>query len=169
MNPKMNSIIYISIICSIIFIVIYSCKPKSESTDVEKINPNEIVQSEIVHQELTKVQIEKIKKIQSSFADVYKISLEETITNFKRDQNPDNEINIWLNMLNTYEKFIHKNGNEITLDKKQEVFKLILMRSMMEENEAKTETKCIILNENEIKEIFSNYKIEAKPLVIEKR
>ncbi|WP_445720431.1 hypothetical protein [Flavobacterium sp.] len=165
----MNSIIYISIICSIIFIVIYSCKPKSESTDIEKINPNKIVQNEIVHQELTKEQIEKIKKIQSSFADVYKISLEETITNFKRDQNPDNEINIWLNMLNAYEKFIHKNGNEITLDKKQEVFKLILMRSMMEENEAKTETKCIILNENEINEIFSYYKIEAKPLVIEKR
>ncbi len=169
MKPKMNSIIYISIICSIIFIVIYSCKPKSESTDIEKINPNKIVQNEIVHQELTKEQIEKIKKIQSSFADVYKISLEETITNFKRDQNPDNEINIWLNMLNAYEKFIHKNGNEITLDKKQEVFKLILMRSMMEENEAKTETKCIILNENEINEIFSYYKIEAKPLVIEKR
>ena len=169
MKPKMNSIIYISIICSIIFIAIYSCKPKTESTDIEKINPNEIVHSEIVHQELSKEQIEKIKKIQSSLSEVYKISLEESIINFKRDQNPDNEINIWLNMLNAYEKFIHKNGNEITLDKKQEVFKLILMRSMMEENEAITETKCVILNENEIEEIFSNYKIEAKPIVIEKR
>ena len=164
MKTKMNSIFYISIICSIIFIVIYSCKPKSENNDVEKLIPNEIV-----HQELTKEQIEKIKKIQSSFADVYKISLEETITNFKRDQNPDNEIQIWLNMLNVYEKFIHKNDNEIALNKKEEVFKLILMRSMMEENEAKIEAKCVILNENEIKEIFSNYKMEAKPLVIEKR
>ncbi len=89
MKTKINSIFYISII----FIVIYSCKPKSENNDVEKIIP-----IEIVHQELTKEQIEKIKKIQSSFANVYKISLEETIKNFKRDQSPDNEIQIWLNM-----------------------------------------------------------------------
>ncbi len=42
------------------------------------------------------------------------------------------------------------------------------MLSMMEENEAKIEAKCVILNENEIKEIFSNYKMEANPIVEEK-
>lgn len=164
----MNSIIYVSIVCLIIFAVIYSCKPKSDNNN-EKINQNGLIQNDIVHNELSKEQIEKIKKIQSSFADVYKISLEETIKNFKRDQNPDNEIRIWLNMLNAYEKFIHKNGTETEINKKEEVFKLILMRSMMEENKAKTETKCVILNENEINEIFSYYKMEAKPILIEKR
>ena len=103
----------------------------------------------------------------SSFADVYKISLEETITNFKRDQNPDNEIEVWLNMLKAYEKFVYKNGTQIELNKKTEVFKLILMRSMMDEKEAEFETKCTILNKDEIKEIFSYYKMEAKPLLIE--
>lgn len=164
----MNSIIYISIICVIIFIVIYSCKPKSDD-NIEKLNPNELVQNDIIHQELSKEQIEKIKKIQASFADVYKITLEETITNFKRDKNPDNEIQIWLNMVNAYEKFIYKSGNEIEINKKAEVFKLILMRSMMEENKARIETKCVILNEKEINEIFSYYEMEAKPILIEKK
>ncbi len=39
----------------------------------------------------------------------------------------------------------------------------------MEENKAKIETKCVILNENEINEIFSYYKMEAKPILVEKK
>jgi len=70
-------------------------------------------------------------------------------------------------MLKAYEKFVYKNGTRIELNKKTEVFKLILMRSMMDEKEAEFETKCTILNKDEIKEIFSYYKMEAKPLLIE--
>jgi hypothetical protein len=167
MKIKMNQIMYISIFLLGIFVLAYYRKAKSEKESVKSVNPNELVQNEIVHEQLSEKQIEKIKKIQSSFADVYKISLEETITNFKRDQNPDAEIEVWLNMLKAYEKFVYKNGTEIELNKKTEVFKLILMRSMMDEKEAEFETKCTILNKNEIKEIFSYYKIEAKPLLIE--
>ena len=163
----MNQIIYISIFLLGIFVLAYYRNAKSEKESVKRVNPNELVQNEIIHEQLSEKQIEKIKKIQSSFADVYKISLEETISNFKRDQNPDNEIEVWLNMLKAYEKFVYKNGTEIGLNKKTEVFKLILMRSMMDEKEAEFETKCTILNKNEIKEIFSYYKIEAKPLLVE--
>lgn len=163
----MNQIIYISIFLLGISVWAYYRKAKSEKENVENVNPNKLVQNKIVHEHLSEKQIEKIKKIQSSFADVYKISLEETITNFKRDQNPDNEIEIWLNMLKAYEKFVYKNGDEIELNKKNEVFKLILMRSMMDEKEAEFETKCTILNKDEINEIFSYYKIKAKPIMIE--
>jgi hypothetical protein len=152
----------------IIVTIFYSCKPKKEN-ETQEIDPSKIQLGPIVHNELTEEQIEKIKKIQSSLADVLPISLEETITNFKRDRNPDNEINIWLEMLSAYEKFISKEGNEITLNKKTEVFQLILMRSMMDEQEAIAKVDCKILTKNEIKEIFSYYQTKPKPLSIEKR
>ncbi|PXY44460.1 hypothetical protein [Flavobacterium hydrophilum] len=153
------------IILLIIVVAFYCYKQFQKNRNIKTVNPNEINQGPIIHNELSHEQIEKIKKIQATFADVYKISLEETITNFKRDRNPDNEIEIWLNMVHAYEKFILKDS-EITLNKKSEVFKLILMRSMMDEKEAIKETDCKILNEKEITEILSYYIFKSAPLLI---
>jgi len=153
------------IILLIIVIAFYSYKQFQKSETIKTVNINTIKQGPIVHNELSNDQLEKIKKIQTTFSDVYKISLEETITNFKRDINPDNEIEIWLHMVNAYEKFISKDS-EITLNKKSEVFKLILMRSMMDEKEAIKETDPKILNEKEVAEIFNYYNFKSSPILI---
>ncbi|MEZ0129245.1 hypothetical protein AB9T88_05470, partial [Flavobacterium sp. LBUM151] len=84
------------IILLIIVIAFYSYKQFQKSEAIKIVNIDTIKQGPIVHNELSNDQLEKIKKIQTTFSDVYKISLEETITNFKRDRNPDNEIEIWL-------------------------------------------------------------------------
>jgi len=79
--------------------------------------------------------MEKVRRIQKSLREVYPVFLEETVTNFKRDHNPDKEIAIWLNMASAYEKFINRHPGADSL-KKQEAFKLILLRSMMSDREA---------------------------------
>lgn len=168
MKINLNYIIIFTVSIIILATIFYLYSQGQKNESVKTLNPNELRPGPIVHEELSAEQTEKIKKIHSAFADVYTISLEETITNFKRDRNPDNEINIWLNMLSAYEKFISKEP-EIKLDKKTEVFKLILMRSMMDEKEAKTETACKILTETEISEIFNYYKLESKPITIERQ
>lgn len=153
------------IILLIIVIAFYSYKQFQKSEAIKTVNIDTIKQGPIVHNELSNDQLEKIKKIQTTFSDVYKISLEETITNFKRDRNPDNEIEIWLHMVKAYEKFISKDS-EITLNKKSEVFKLILMLSMMDEKEAIKETDPKILNEKEVTEIFNYYNFKSSPILI---
>lgn len=162
----MNSKLVLLASALIIVTIFYSCKPKKVNKILE-IDPSKLQQGPIVHDELSEEQIEKITKIQSGFADVLPVTLEETITNFKRDRNPNNEINIWLKMLSAYEKFISKEGNEIKLNKKAEAFQLILMRSMMDEEEAIAKVDCKILTKNEIKEIFSYCQPKATPLPIE--
>jgi hypothetical protein len=69
--------------------------------------------------------------------------------------------------MHTYETFIAKNP-EINLEKKSEVFKLILTRSMMDDNKVRSQTEFKILNENEVNEILASYTLESKPIIIEK-
>ncbi len=161
-----QTIILLSGLLLILISIFSSYRKTQKGKNIQTFNPNELTPEPIVHDKLTDDQIEKIKKIQSTFSDVYPISLEDTITNFKRDRNPDNEIRVWFNMMQAYEKFISK-GSEITLEKKSEVFKLILLRSMMDESQVRSQTECKILTEIEINEIFEYYTFESKPLIIE--
>lgn len=105
---------------------------------------------------LTKEQIHKIKKIQFTLSEVHPVSLEETINIFKSDQNPDSEIDIWLQMANTYEWYLKTKG-KLDLKTKEEVFKLILSRSMMTEEAAIIDSELKILTQNEAKEILTHY------------
>ncbi|MCC9066154.1 hypothetical protein [Flavobacterium piscisymbiosum] len=164
---KINTIILLAGLLLILVSIFLSYKKAQKKQNSETLDPNKIIAGPIVHDELSEEQIEKITKIQSVFSDIYPISLEDTITNFKRDRNPDNEIMVWENMMYAYETFISKNP-EIDVEKKSEVFKLILTRSMMDESKVRSQTEFKILNENEVNEILASYILESKPVIIEK-
>jgi hypothetical protein len=80
------------------------------------VDPKNIVPSEIVHDTLSATQIEKIKQIQLTFAEVFPATLEETITDFKRDAHPDNEIAIWSSMAEAYRKYFKIRPQTTNLD-----------------------------------------------------
>jgi hypothetical protein len=107
--------------------------------------------------------LEKIKFIHESLIDVDPSSLDETITNFKRDQNPESEIDIWLTMVNAYLPFAEKNPAP---EARKEAFKLILLRSMLPDEEAIVRAELTILTKAEAQEILSDYTLEAKPIVV---
>ncbi|MFT5916833.1 MAG: hypothetical protein ACI81T_003343 [Bacteroidia bacterium] len=131
----------------LLFIVILtfsaiSCKETAKSdSNVKTINIEDLKPGPIANESLSEEQLEKIQFIQKTFSEVYPVSLEETITNFKRDQNPDNEIEIWLNMAETFQPFVLKNQGEENFEARKEAFTLVLMRSMMPEKEAVSNSK----------------------------
>jgi hypothetical protein len=165
MTFKLNREILTFLVLVTTGLTLYSCKDKS---NIKSVNANDLTLSPVVHDTLSTAQIEKIKKIQTTFAEVNPSSLEETITNFKRDRNPDNEIAIWLVMASAYENFISKRAT-LNLDKKEEVYKLILMRSMYNEAEAKIKSELKLLTDKEVLEIFSYYDLDAKPITVEQK
>ncbi|MFL9833030.1 hypothetical protein [Chryseobacterium terrae] len=148
----------------LILILVFSCNSKKENSENVIIDPNHIRVGEIVHDTLSNEQIEKIKHIQSTFQEVYPIGLEETITNFKRDQNPDNEISIWLKMSDAYENYLQSQNDNLALIKKKEVFKIILSRSMMSSQEVLENFESKILTKDEAKQVLSYYKENAQPI-----
>ncbi len=148
----------------------YSCNSSTdEKQNIQTMNPNDIQVSEVVHDSLTTEQIDKIKTIQSTFAEVYPVSLEETITNFKRDKNPDSEIAIWLQMADAYKKYLSTRQDKLDLNTKKEVFKLILSRSMMSDEEAIANSELTILTEKEAKEVLSYYAATPDPIDVVKK
>jgi hypothetical protein len=153
-------------------LTVFSCKEKEKArplpTTIGKIDPNELTPSPIVHETLSPDQMEKIMTIQRVFAEVNPSTLEETIDDFKRDKNPDSEIATWLAMANAYEKFT-VNHKPLDINKKVEAYKLILMRSMENEADAKAETNLKFLTDKEVAEIFSYYILEAQPITVKKR
>jgi hypothetical protein len=139
-----------------------SCSNKAEK--IEKINPNNIKPNEVVSH-LTSEQIEKIKNIHATFTEVDKSSLEQTITDFKRDLHPEDEIEIWIQMANAYKGYLSKNKKN--LDEKKEVFKLILSRSMMNSEHAIENSNLKYLSKKEAQEVLSFYHSTPQPLIVE--
>ncbi len=133
------------------------------------MNPNDIQLNEVVHDSLTTEQIDKITTIHSTFEEVYQVSLEETITNFKRDQNPDSEIDIWLQMAAAFKKYLSSKQENLDLSTKKEVFKLILSRSMMADEEAIANSNLTILTVKEAKEVLGYYTATPDPIDVLKK
>lgn len=108
-----------------------ACNSTSEQSAVTaKVSDTPTVKSSpIRHDSLSPSQIAKIKVIHKTFSEVDNSTLDEMITNFKKDRNPDSEIAVWEDMGNAYNKFITKSTAKPDLAKKQEAFKLILLRS----------------------------------------
>ena len=88
------------------------------------------------------------------------------IDNFKRDLDPDNEIEIWLNMVSAYENYLKSKNGQLDLNRKKEVYKLILSRSMMPNDEAIVNSKLVILSAKEAQEVLSYYSQKPEPLDI---
>ena len=169
MTLSYGTISFIAILIIIFSLTIYSCNTNAKSSDTQTVSIDSLTISPEVHDSLNADQTTKVKKIYNAFSEVNPSTLEETISNFKRDQNPDNEINVWLNMATTYENFISTRPSKLDLDKKKEVYKLILIRSMMSADEAKNQAGLKLLNESDIKEILDGYDNAPKPIIVEKK
>ncbi|OQP54326.1 hypothetical protein A4H97_22855 [Niastella yeongjuensis] len=162
---------FLIVLFPVIFgLTVFSCKSKEEPENetIKTINPKELTPSPVIHDSLSAEQLEKVKKIQRIFEEVNPSTLEETADDFKRDENPDNEIAIWLAMANAYEQFTSKHKS-LDINKKTEAYRLILMRSMENEANAKAEIGLKFLTDKEVAEIFSYYTLEARPITVEKR
>lgn len=150
-----------------ILVFIFSCKKENTTYSISDFENIEL--SPVKDIEFSIEQLAQIDYIHNTFREVYPISLEETINNFKRDKNPDNEIGIWMNMVESYRPFAEKHKKENNLSLRKEAFKLILMRSMMPNKEAIEASELEFLSKEQIEDILESYNSEAKPLTIEKK
>jgi hypothetical protein len=142
-----------------------ACDSPQDKPKEITMNSKDISVGPVVHDSLSSDQLDKVMRIQKIFAEVYPVSLDETVTNFKRDLNPDKEIQIWLNMAAAYQEFISRNS-AIDSSKKQDVFNLLLLRSMMPDEEAIKESKVKHLSDQEIAEVLRYYKSAPSPITV---
>jgi hypothetical protein len=158
-----------------LFLVLGSCGNKQNETegqivssiepeikDSGWIDPNKIEKGPVMRDELTKEQLEKIDILLETFKEVDPTPKEQWIEDFKRDQNPDREIEIWLMMATAYNSFVKEKKPD--LDTKKEVFQVVLLRSGASEEETLSHMHAKHLSTEDIKKIMKAYTLEAKPV-----
>lgn len=141
-----------------IALLVFSCtnKTKKQENKTVTIDSNELIHGPIQHQNLSEDQLTKIKSIHKTFEEVYPITLKETITNFKRDLNINQEINLWLRMKEIFENILDKKQYD-KVEQRKEVFKIILMSTMMPKNEVKNNIEIKELSINDADYILSEF------------
>ena len=124
--------------------------PEPEGGEVQWIDPGQIQPGPIRHETLPDEIVERIKVVQTVFAEVDPTPLEEWIENFKRDMNPDRELVIWEAMAAAYTSY--NADRDMSLDKRKELFRILLIRSMSSTKDALTHLELKTFTEDEARE-----------------
>ncbi|MAG93949.1 MAG: hypothetical protein CMJ48_09395 [Planctomycetaceae bacterium] len=132
-----------------------------EST-VERIDPNEIQQGPILHDTLPDELLARIKNVHATFADVDGTPLDKWIDDFKRDLDPEGNVSIWEDMQVAYNSYC--NDRDLPLQTRKEVFKIVLMRSMMPDDEVLSRLELEHIAADDVRSILAAYPGDAKPI-----
>ena len=100
-------------------------KPKKIQIPLENIQPG----TTVYHEHLPADLIERIKNFKAILGDMVSASIEHTIENFKRDQNPEREVESWEWIAKTYAAACKKNP-EMTPDERKDIYRTTLLASM---------------------------------------
>ncbi|MEL6811817.1 MAG: hypothetical protein AAFP76_10820 [Bacteroidota bacterium] len=144
----------------LLLISLLGCKENPEES--QSIEINDIMQGPILHDSLTEEQTEKITFLYETFKEVDPTPKEKWLEDFKRDLNPDREIEIWMMMANAYNSFCKdKNRSQ---EAKNEAFQIVILRSSAPEDQVLSLIELTHLTEEDAKFIMKNYTLEAKPI-----
>lgn len=124
-----------------------------ETINIEKLDLKIVPRHETLPNEL----VSRIAIIHNVFFEVLPAPFESTLENFKRDNNPENEIIIWESMAATYLEYTR--NNTCSIEMKKEVFSLILHLSLYSNNEVEFQLKCLSNEEAaNVVRLYNNFK-----------
>jgi hypothetical protein len=127
----------------------------SNSDEVETVRLSKLQPGPIRHEQLSDEQLRRIRKIHQTFQEVYPISLEKTIENFKRDLDPEPEIVIWERIAEAYTAYLSR--YKLSSKEKRAVFEVLLLRSSAPERYVLKNLKTTLFSKEKVKEIMSYY------------
>ncbi|NOQ72768.1 MAG: hypothetical protein GQ574_12230 [Crocinitomix sp.] len=166
---KIYNMIRRGIIILLLGFTVLACQNQVKSSDnsveedsVQWIDFNEIVTSSVPLSELSEADKEQIGFIHESFIAVNSNSLIEWEDGFELDLNPSVEIEVWTNMAIAYNAFT--SNHELSQDQKSEAYKVVLLRSLMSNEDVIGKNEFEFLSIGEINEILESYTKAPKPL-----
>lgn len=122
---------------------------------VEWIDPNSIQPGPIRREVLTEEQMSRIKALQAVFVEVDGQTVDQWVDNFKRDMDPDSELEVWEQMAKAFRSYC--DGRILSETAKEDVYRVVLMRSMAPQNEVLGHVKLIELSRDEAIEVMKRF------------
>ena len=108
--------------------------------------------------------VERVRRLEPVFWEVYPRSHEEWLDGFKRDADPEPEIAMWEQMGAAYSRFTHDRA--LTLDAKREVLGVLLLRSATDEQSTLASAKLRHLSHAEAQELVTLYSAAPQPVKV---
>lgn len=155
------------ILVLILFVFLFSCQ-KSKPSDTKVVKTNDIQVGPIRHESLSPALIERIKKVHGELYEVEGIPLDKSIENFKRDMNPEPNLVIWEQMGKAYTAYIAIH-NSLSLREKKEVYRIILLRSMISTDEVLKRLELKYLSVEDSKKVMEHYPWKPVPITVAKQ
>lgn len=158
-----NTLIFFTAFIALLF-ANAGCGQKKSEGKIEWIGPNEIQMAPIMHDKLSDGQLKRIEAIYSVFDGIDGQTIEKWIEDFRRDLDPNPNILIWENMASTYRDYL--SSRNLSQEEKWDVYRVILVRTMVPEDEVLNRIELSALGESEVKEVLKHYKWKAEPITV---
>lgn len=94
-----------------------------------KTKISELKQNDIQNPILPKGFIERVIKYKATLGEVESSTIEEAVSNFQRDAEPEKELKIWEKITEAYQSLIKVN-NIIDFTERRDIFRTLLGKSM---------------------------------------
>ena len=132
-----------------------SRKNKGQGPNIQWVPSDSLKPGPIKHEELSPNHIERIHKLRDTLAEVDHSPIEKWVDNFRRDANPDEELAVWEIIADTYAHYCSQ--KQLSLSAKEDVFQLLLLRSMTSEQEVLNHVELKVLTVDEAKEVLKGF------------
>ncbi|MCH1925103.1 GIY-YIG nuclease family protein [Shewanella sp. C32] len=116
---------------------------------------------------LSNSQKQRISIFRDVLSIVYPRSINDSLDDFSRDKNPENEIEIWEHLAKAFMKI---QTNEFISDEfKSEAYVLLLKRTFNSKTNVLKNTNLKNITENQAKSILNAYELKPKPILIKRQ
>ena len=132
-----------------------SSKNKGQEPDTQLVDLASLKPGPTRHEGLSLKQMERIYKLRGALAEVEHSPIEKWVDNFKRDANPDKELAVWERIADGYTRYCSK--RPLSIGAKEDVFQLLLLRSMASEQEVLNHVKLKTLTVDQAKETLKEF------------
>lgn len=122
---------------------------------MEWIDPNTIQPGPIRHDTLSDEQMARILALQAVFVELDRYSVEQWVDDFKRDADPDKELRVWERMAKAYRSYC--DGKQLSAVTKNDVYRVVLLRSMASEQEVLERVKLDELSRDDMIAVMKGF------------
>jgi hypothetical protein len=137
------------------------CK-SNEPSHTAKVEPSQLQPGPIRHEELSPDLVARITKLHDTFQEVDPTPVSKWIDDFKRDQHPEREIEIYEGMARAYAAFCR--GRALSVDAKREVYGVVIQRSAAQDDDVLNNIQLKVLTLDDVKAILKLYDVPPNPI-----
>jgi hypothetical protein len=141
-----------------------ACEGRKQPSPEKPIDPAHLQPGPIRHPQLTEAQLDRIGKLQQTLLEVDPSPLDRWIDDFKRDSDPEREIQIYEGMASAYSAYC--TGRTLTLAAKQDVYQVVILRSGAPDTEVLPRLKLHALSVDDARDVLKLYRMDPMPITV---